>query len=162
MNAGRTTAGTGQSSSCVERGDDDARRHGQPGRRHRRAEERAVLGGADRVQVGADQLDPVLGQDAALRQLDGEVERRLAAEGGEERIGLLADDDLGERRRVERLEVGRVGPLGVGHDRRRVRVREHDAVALGAQRAAGLDAGVVELAALADADRPGADDQDAA
>ena len=54
------------------------------------AEERAVLGGADRVQVGADQLDPVLGQDAALGQLDGEVERRLAAEGGEERVGLLA------------------------------------------------------------------------
>ena len=114
------------------------------------------------MQVGADQLDPVLGQDAALGELDGEVQRGLAAEGGEERVRLLAGDDLGERRVVERLEIRRICPLGVGHDRRRVRVREHDPVALGTQSAARLDARVVELAALADANRPGADDQDAA
>ena len=146
----------------LERGDDDALRHRQPGGLHRGPEERAVLGRADRGEVGADQLDAVLGEDAVLGQLDREVQRRLAAERGEERVGTLAADDLRERGRVERLEVGRVGPLGVGHDRGRVRVREHDAVALGAQRAARLDAGVVELAALADPDRPGADDQDAA
>ena len=74
----------------VERGDDDALGDGEAGGRHRRPEERAVLGGADRVQVGADQLDAVLGQDAALGQLDREVERGLAAEGGEERVWLLA------------------------------------------------------------------------
>ena len=146
----------------LDRGHDHARRNGQPDSRHRCTEERAVLGGADRMQVGADQLDPVLGEDAVLGQLDGEVERGLSAEGWEQRIGLLAADDLGDRHGVERLEVGRVGPLRVGHDRRRVRVREHDPVALCAQRAAGLDAGVVELTPLADPDRPGADDQDAA
>ena len=145
-----------------ERRDDDALRHREAGSGHRGPEERAVLGRADCVQVGADQLDPVLGQDAALGQLDGEVQRGLAAEGGEERVRLLAGDDLGERRMVERLEIRRICPLGVGHDRRRVRVREHDPVALGTQRAARLDARVVELAALADANRPGADDQDAA
>jgi hypothetical protein len=62
--------------------------------------------------------------------------------------------------RRERLDVGRIGHLRVGHDRRRVRVDQHDAVPLLAQRLAGLGAGVVELAGLADDDRPGADDQD--
>ena len=50
--------------------------------------------------------------------------------------------------------------LRVGHDRRRVAVDEDDAVALLAQRLAGLGAGVVELAGLADDDRAGADDED--
>src|SRR5256885_5704749 len=45
---------------------------------------------------------------------------------------------------------GRIRPLGVGHDRRRVRVHEHDAVALRTQHATGLCAGVVELGGLPD------------
>ena len=61
---------------------------------------------------------------------------------------------------VERLDVGAVGEVGVGHDRRRVRVGEDDPVALLAQHPAGLGARVVELARLADHDRPGADEQD--
>ena len=61
---------------------------------------------------------------------------------------------------VERLDVGGVGELGVGHDRRRVRVGEDDAVALLAEDLAGLGAGVVELAGLPDDDRAGADEQD--
>ena len=42
-----------------------------------------------------------------------------------------------------------------------LRVDQDDPVALLAQRLAGLGAGVVELAGLADDDRAGADDQDA-
>ena len=61
----------------------------------------------------------------------------------------------------ERLDVGAVGQLRVGHDRRRVAVDEHDLEPLGAQRLAGLGAGVVELAGLADDDRAGADDEHA-
>jgi len=53
-----------------------------------------------------------------------------------------------------------VGELRVGHDRRRVRVDEDDAVALLAQRLARLDARVIELARLADHDRAGADEED--
>ena len=67
----------------VDRGDDHARRHRQPRGLHRRAEQRAVLGGANRVQVRADQLDLVLRQHAVLGQLDGEVQRRLPAQRGE-------------------------------------------------------------------------------
>ena len=57
-------------------------------------------------------------------------------------------------------DVTYIGHLRVGHDRRRVAVDEDDLVALFAQRLAGLRAGVVELASLADDDRPRADDQD--
>ena len=61
----------------------------------------------------------------------------------------------------DRLDVGRVGEVGVGHDRGRVRVDEDDAHALLAQHAARLRARVVELGRLADDDRAGADDEDA-
>ena len=60
----------------------------------------------------------------------------------------------------ERLDVGAVGDFRIGHDRGRVGVHQHDLVAVGAQRLAGLRAGIVEFAGLADDDRAGADDQD--
>ena len=66
-----------------------------------------------------------------------------------------------DRRRVDRLDVDRVGHVRVGHDRGRVGVDQDHPVALLAQRLAGLRAGVVEFAGLADHDRAGADDQDA-
>ena len=99
-------------------------------------------------------------EHAGFVQLDREVERGLAAERREQRVGPLLLDDAGEALDVERLDVGGVGELGVGHDRRRVRVHEHDAVALVAQHAARLRARVVELAGLADDDRAAADDED--
>jgi hypothetical protein len=60
----------------------------------------------------------------------------------------------------DRLDIGRVGKLRIGHDRRRVGVDQDDPVALLLQRLAGLGAGIIELARLADDDRAGADDQD--
>src|SRR5579884_172326 len=77
-----------------------------------------------------------------------------------ERIGPLGGDDPLEHGHGERLDVRAVGELGIGHDRRRVRVDEDDAVALLAQRLARLRPRVVELARLADHDRPRADEQD--
>ena len=65
-------------------------------------------------------------------------------------------DDLGG----DGLDVGAVGELRVGHDGGRVGVDEDDAVALLAQGFAGLDAGIVEFAGLADDDRAGADEED--
>ena len=161
VNAGRTIAGPG----TVELGDrahDHALGDGQPGRAHRLAEREPVLGPADGIDIRTDQLDAEPVEHARLVELDRDVQRRLAPECRQQRIWPLPLDDLGHGLRVERLEVGRVRPLGVGHDRRRVRVHEHDPVPLAPQHPAGLRARVVELAALADADRPGADDQDRA
>ena len=77
------------------------------------------------------------------------------------RVGPLAGDDLLHDLGGDRLDVGRVGELRVGHDRGRVGVDQDDPQALLAQDAAGLGAGVVELAGLADDDRAGPDHQHA-
>jgi len=108
----------------------------------------------------SDHLDAVAIEHARVKQLDGEVEGRLAAERREQRVGLLFGDDLLEDVGAQRLDVRARGKLGVGHDRSRVRVDEHDAVALAQQRLARLRARVVELARLADHDRPRPDDED--
>ena len=62
--------------------------------------------------------------------------------------------------RRQRLDIGCIGQIRVGHDRGRVGVDQHDAVALLAQRLDRLRAGVIELGGLADDDRAGAGDQD--
>ena len=59
----------------------------------------------------------------------------------------------------QRFDIGPVGKLGVGHDGGRVRVDQNDPIALRLERLAGLGAGVIEFARLADNDRPGANQQ---
>ncbi len=139
---------------------DQRPRHPEPGGLHRLAELVAILGPVDGVVVGADQLDVEALERAVVVEALGQVERRLAAERRQQRIGSLPFDDPGHDARDERLDVGAVGELRVGHDRRRVRVDEHDLVPLLAQHLAGLRPGVVELGGLADHDRPGADQHD--
>ena len=166
MNAGRTIAGSliepsaspASTSATLETIVDQ--RNPQAGALHRVAEGLAVLGAVDRVVVGADQLDAVALERAVVVKGLREVERGLAAQRRQQRVGQLALDDAGDGLGRERLDVGAVGELGVGHDRRRVRVDEDDLVALLLQDLAGLDARVVELRGLADHDRPRADQED--
>ena len=141
-------------------GDDRRLRHLEAARLDRVLEELAILGAGDRVDAGADQLDAELGEDAGLVELEREIECGLAAHRRQQRIGTLAAQHCGDALEVERLEVGRVGKAGVGHDRGRVRVDDDRAVALLAQDLQRLAAGVVELARLADHDRAGADQAD--
>ena len=123
-----------------------------------------VLAALDGLEVGADHLDAVLLQDALLVELDGGVQRGLPAERREHRVDLVAalgllGEYLLDERGGDRLDVGVVGELRVGHDGRRIRVDQAHLQALGAQHAAGLGPRVVELAGLADDDRPRADHQ---
>ena len=69
----------------------------RPALEHRLAEQVAVLGPADRVVVGADQLDAELVQVAVLVQGLGQVERRLAAERRQQRVRALLLDDPRDR-----------------------------------------------------------------
>ena len=138
---------------------DAALRHLDADLRHRVAEEQAVFGHLDRLDRGADQLDAVFLEHAALGERHRQVERGLAADGRQHRVGTLLLDDRLDHLGRERLDVGAVGHLGVGHDRRRVAVHQHDLEPLGAQRLARLRARVVELARLADDDRARADDE---
>ena len=113
----------------------------------------------------ADHLDVVFFEHAHLLQRQRAIERRLAAHGRQQReaagdgVALLGDD-LGDDLGRDRLDIGAVGHVRIGHDRRRIGIDQDDAIALGAQRLAGLGARIIELAGLADDDRPGADDQD--
>ena len=137
---------------------------------HRIFEEQAVFALLDGVELRADELRAVLFEDAAVGEFDGEIESGLSADGGKhgedagasavgEHFGFDADD-LFEIGAVERLDVGAVGHLGVGHDGGRVGVHQHHFVAFGLERLAGLRAGVVELGGLADDDGAGAEDED--
>ena len=123
-----------------------------------------VLAALDGVEIGADELDAVALQRPVLVQRDRGVERGLAAQGGQQRVDLVAalgllSDHLLHEGGGDGLDVGVVGVLRVGHDGGRVGVDQADLQALGAQHTAGLGSGVVEFAGLPDHDRPRADDQ---
>ncbi|KAG0930899.1 hypothetical protein G6F31_016915 [Rhizopus arrhizus] len=127
---------------------------------HGHAEQLAVFGHADRFALGADQFDVVLLQHAVVGQVQRAVQRGLATHGRQQRVRLFLGDDLLDRLPVDRLDVDGIGHLRVGHDRGRVAVDQHHAVTLVAQGLAGLGAGIVELAGLADDDRASTDDED--
>src|SRR5690606_22112617 len=69
---------------------------------HGHAEQLAVLGHADGLALGADQLDAVLFEHAVVGQVERAVERGLAAHRGQQRVGLLLGDDLLDRLPVDR------------------------------------------------------------
>ena len=79
---------------------------------------------------------------------------------GRSASGFSLIDDFLEIFLGERLDVGAVRQFRVGHDGGGVGIDQHDFVAFGAQGFAGLRAGIVEFAGLADDDGAGADDQD--
>ena len=101
-----------------------------------------------------------LSRTPCAMQVHGGVEAGLAAEGRQQGVGPFALDDLGDDFPGDRLDVGAVGHLRVGHDGGRIGVDQDDGVAFFAQGLAGLGAAVVELARLADDDGAGADEQD--
>ena len=102
---------------------------------------------------------PELLQNAAAGQIHRHVEARLAAQRRQQGVGPFLFDDLLDVLPGDRLDVRAVGRLRIGHDRRRVRIDQHDLVTVFPQRFARLGAGIVEFAGLTDDDRAGADDQ---
>ena len=127
---------------------------------HGLGKELAILALLDGLQVAADELDAVLVEHAAFCQGDGAVEAGLAAHVGQQGVRALLGDDVFDGLGGDGLDVGAGGGLGVGHDGGRVGVDEDDLVALLHQDAAGLGAGIVELAGLADHNGTGTDEQD--
>ena len=120
----------------------------------------AVLGLVDGFGVRADEADVVLLQKALLVELHRERQARLAAETGEETVGLFLFNNALDGGQRERLEINFVREGLVGHDGRGVGVDEHDVHARVVQHAARLRAGIVKLRRLTDHDRAGADDHD--
>src|SRR5207247_2398056 len=79
---------------------------GEPDPLHGRLEQRAVLGLPDRVELGADQLDPEALEGAVFGERDREVQPGLAAERRQQRLRPLALDDLRDDLGGQRLQVG--------------------------------------------------------
>ena len=139
---------------------DLAARHADAQGVHGVLEDLPVLAALDGVHLDANHAHAILFQDAGLGEFGGQVEGGLAAQVGQQGIGALLGDDPFQGRRVQGLDVGGIGHPGIGHDGGRVAVDQHDAIAEAAQGLAGLGAGVVEFAGLADDDGAGADDED--
>ncbi len=89
------------------------------------------------------------------------LQRRLPTKGDHHAVGLLDVDDVHDILERERFEIELVGRVVVGGDRFGVAVDHDGLVACVVQRVAGMHAAVVELDALTDAVRTGAEDHDA-
>ena len=143
---GDTTAGAAQG----ERGSNNGRQAdvvepfqrfgqivGQPGARrfqadprHRFAEELSVLGHRDRFGRGADKFDTETLQGAVAMQGHGGIERGLPTHRRQQRVRTFFFQYFGHDFRCDRFDIGCVGDLGIGHDRRRVRIHQDDTKSL--------------------------------
>ena len=121
---------------------------------HDLLEELAVLGVVDGLEAGADERDAELGEGT------GEVDGRLAAQGDDDSVRLLEPDDVHHVLRGERLEIELVGDGIVRRNGFGVVVDDDGLVAGLADGPDGMDRGVVEFHALADADRTGTQHED--
>ncbi len=126
---------------------------------HRLFEQLAVLADPDGVDIRADHLDAELFEDSLLEQLHREVQSCLAANCRQHGVWTFFFDNCGQCLDGERFDVGLVGDLGVGHDRRRIGIDQHDLIAFLLERTAGLSAGIIKFAGLSDHDRARTYDQ---
>ena len=122
-------------------------------------EQLAIFRTVDGVDVGADELDPPLIEEALFGQLAADGQPRLPAQRGEQAVRPLFDDDALDRFQRQRFEVDLVGERFIRHDGGGVGVAQDDVDARRLEHAARLRARVVELRRLADDDGAGADDE---
>ena len=99
-------------------------------------------------------------QHPGLDQRHRQVESGLPAQGREEGVRPLADNDRLDRLNGQGLDVHSIGNVLVGHDRGRVGVDENRLHPLLAERLASLGPRIVEFSGLTDHNRARADDQD--
>ena len=121
--------------------------------------ELAVLGALNGLGARAQKTGAALAQDALALELHGHVQAGLPPDAGDDGVGALIAQNLGDVFQGQRLHIDLVGDLGVGHDGGGVRVDQHYLIALFLQGETGLGAGVVKLGRLPDDDGTRADDQ---
>ncbi|EKD36979.1 MAG: hypothetical protein ACD_75C01303G0001 [uncultured bacterium] len=114
----------------------------------------------DDCDVGGKQLDVIFVENAHLGHLDRGVEGGLATKGRQQGVGTLFFDDFRHEFRSDRLDIGGVGQLRIGHDGGRIGIDQDYFIAFLFQGLHRLGAGIVEFAGLADDDGAGADDED--
>ena len=132
-------------------------RHVQANAEHGFLEQVAVLPAVNGVCVGANHTHLFPFQHAAAVQFHGAVQGCLPAQGREEGIRFFPDDDFLHELRSNRFNISARSCLRVRHDGGGIGVDQHYFITLFPEGFAGLGAGVVEFAALADDDRAGPD-----
>ena len=126
---------------------------------HRVLEKLAVLRLVDGIGIGSQQPDAVFREESLFRELHGQGQPGLSAQGGQQAVRLLLPDDPLDRLQGQGFDVDLIRHGAVGHDGGGVGVDQHHREALFPQGAAGLGPGVVELRRLPDDDGTGADHQ---
>ncbi|MNB90569.1 hypothetical protein D3C75_376290 [compost metagenome] len=121
----------------------------------------AVFRFINRVGSGANHGHAELSQHALTLKLQRAVQRRLATHRRQNCIRTLFFNNFAYHFPVNRLDVGRISHIRVGHDGGRVGVHQNYAVTLFTQGFTRLGTRVVEFTGLADNDRASAKDQDA-
>ena len=149
----------GDRNALVHRIGDIGRNDGLTDLFHRLFEELSVLRAVDRIQLGADEFDAPLIEEPLFGELAPHRKSRLSAEGGEQRIGALFDDDALQTVYRERFEIDLVRKHFIRHDGRGVGVAEHNVDARIFQNAARLRARIVKFGSLPDDDGPRPDDE---
>ena len=99
-----------------------------------------VLAALDSVYLHADNLYVVLFKHAGFAQLRAEIKSGLTAEVRQQGVRALLLNDLGQTVNVQRLDIGDIRNVRVGHDGRRVGIHQNDLIAELAQRLARLGA----------------------
>ena len=148
---------------------DAAHGHVQADLEHQFLETLAVLATLDGVGLGADHFHTVLFQNAGSEKLHRSVEAGLPAERGEQskltfgperlHLGQFAHDNFLNRFGRDRLDVGAVGKFRIGHNRGRIGIHQHHAIAFLLERLTGLRARIIKLTRLPNNNRASADNQ---
>jgi len=126
---------------------------------HGRLEQITILGFLDGRQLGSDEFHSVAVEDTPFGQVNGQIQTGLAANGRQQGVRAFPLDDFFKNRPGQRLNIGPVRKIRIGHNRGRIRVDQYDAVALLFERLAGLGARVVKFTRLTDHNGAGADQQ---
>ena len=97
---------------------------------HRLTEKLAIFGHFDGLRLAPISSTPNFSKTPMIGSAKRRVQAGLPAHCWQQRIGAFLFDDLGDDFGRDRLDIGRIRHLRVGHDGRGVRVDQDDPVAL--------------------------------
>ena len=147
-----------QTAHVVHRAGNAAGGYAQADVLHGLTEKLTAFGLFDDIRPRADEFHAAFLQHAKAGKPQGRVQRRLAAQRGQQGVRAFLADNGRERFGFDRLHIGGVGHMRISHDGGGIGVDQHHLVAFLFQGLDGLGAGIVEFAALPDDDGPGPDD----
>ena len=118
-----------------------------------------IFGLVDGFLGSANHLNVEFFQYSFALQIQCAVQSGLATHGWQYRVRPFFFNNTRDVLPVNRLDVGSIGRLRIGHDRCRIGIDQDDTVALFLQRLTGLGARVIKLTTLTNDNRTGANNK---